>query len=147
MPRTSACRRCISATRASCAATTRARSEAGECGAQTDGSCPAFDRLIGSRVAVANAELRFPLWGGFGGDNFYGPLPVELAVFSDAGIAWGRNSSAVIHRRRSQEPVTSVGAAARINLFGFAIAEIDYVRPLDRPGRGWLWQFNLSPGF
>jgi hypothetical protein len=35
----------------------------------------------------------------------------------------------------------------RINLLGFAVAEIDYVRPLDRPGRGWLWQFNLRPGF
>ena len=45
------------------------------------------------------------------------------------------------------EPVVSVGAAMRINVFGFAVAEIDYVRPLDRPGRGWLWQFNLRPGF
>ena len=27
------------------------------------------------------------------------------------------------------------------------ILELDYVRPLDRPGRGWLWQFNLTPGF
>jgi hypothetical protein len=43
--------------------------------------------------------------------------------------------------------VSSVGALARINLMGFAIAEIDYVRPLDRPGRGWLWAFNLRPGF
>ena len=30
--------------------------------------------------------------------------------------------------------MVSVGAAARINLFGFAVAEIDYVRPLHRPG-------------
>ena len=34
-----------------------------------------------------------------------------------------------------------------MNVFGFAVAEIDYVRPLDRPRRGWLWQFNLMPGF
>jgi Tol biopolymer transport system component len=123
--------------------------EPGECGAQVNGSCPAFDRLIGSRVAIANAELRFPLWGGFGGDGFYGPLPIELAVFSDAGIAWGRTSSPFF-KGGDREPVASVGAAARINLFGFAVAEIDYVRPLDRPnrsGRGWLWQFNLRPGF
>ena len=46
-----------------------------------------------------------------------------------------------------RNPVSSVGAAVRINLLGFAVAEIDYVRPLDRPGRGWLWQFNLMPGF
>lgn len=31
------------------------------------------------------------------------------------------------------QPVTSVGATARINLLGFAVAEIDYVRPLNRP--------------
>ena len=120
--------------------------QAGECGAQIDGSCPAFDRLIGSRVAVASAELRFPLWSVFGGDNFYGPLPVELAVFTDTGIAWGRNSRPSFSGG-DRQPVTSAGVAARINLLGFAVAEIDYVRPLDRPGRGWLWQFNLSPGF
>ena len=121
----------------------------GECGAQINGSCPAFDRLIGSRIAIANAELRFPLWGGLGGDGFYGPIPVELAVFSDAGVAWGRTSSPFF-TGGDREPVASVGAAMRINLFGFAVAEIDYVRPLDRPnlsGRGWLWQFNLRPGF
>ena len=39
------------------------------------------------------------------------------------------------------------GIAARINVFGFAVAEIDYVRPFDRPGRGWLWQFSFRPGF
>ena len=33
-----------------------------------------------------------------------------------------------------------------MNLFGFAVAEIDYVKPLDRD-RGWLWQFALRPGF
>ena len=61
--------------------------ETGECGNSTDGSCPAFDRLIGSQVAIGNAELRFPLWGAFHRDQFYGPLPVEVAFFSDIGIA------------------------------------------------------------
>jgi Tol biopolymer transport system component len=120
--------------------------EAGECGTQTDGSCPAFDRLIGSRIAIANAELRFPLWAAFGGDRFYGPLPVELAVFTDAGLAWG-STTRPSFTNGDRTPVTSAGAAVRINLLGFAVAEIDYVRPLDRPGRGWLWQFNLMPGF
>ncbi|MDQ3212235.1 MAG: peptidase S9 [Acidobacteriota bacterium] len=120
--------------------------QAGECGTQLNGSCPAFDRLIGSRVAVGNAELRFPLWGALGGSNFYGPIPVELGVFSDAGIAWGGTSSTRF-TDGDRRPVASVGATARINVLGFAVAEINYVRPLDRPGRGWLWQFNLQPGF
>lgn len=116
-----------------------------ECGVQADGSCPVFDQLIGSRVGIMNAEIRFPLWAAFGGDNFYGPLPIEMAVFTDAGIAWGNSGNFRFNGDR--EPVVSVGAAMRINLFGFAVGEIDYVRPIDRRGRGWIWQFNLMPGF
>jgi hypothetical protein len=70
---------------------------------------------------------------------------VELALFTDAGVAWGTNT--LTFSQASKDPIVSVGAAARVNVFGFAVAEIDYVRPLDRPGRGWLWQFNLRPGF
>jgi Tol biopolymer transport system component len=120
--------------------------ESFECGPSPNLTCPAFDRLIGSKVAIANAELRFPLWGAFGGDNFYGPLPIEMALFTDAGVAWDRTTRPGFSAA-DREPVVSVGAAMRINVLGFAVAEIDYVRPLDRPGRGWLWQFNLRPGF
>ena len=118
--------------------------EAGECGLQVDGSCPPFDRLVGSRIALANAEMRVPLWSLFGGDNFYGPLPVELAFFGDAGVAMGRGGSSFVPG--DEKPVTSVGAAIRANAFGFAVVEIDYVRPLNRE-RGWMWQFALRPGF
>jgi len=119
--------------------------EAGECGIQPDGSCPAFDRLIGSRIALANAEVRVPLWSLFGGKNFYGPLPVELALFGDAGVAWGRGSRPGF-ADGDREPVTSIGAAIRANAFGFAVVEIDYVKPMNR-NRGWIWQFSLRPGF
>ena len=119
--------------------------EAGECGVQPDGSCPAFDRLIGSRMTIGNAELRFPLLGLFGAKNFYGPLPIEMALFADAGVAWGSTLS--LRAAVSDEQwVRSVGIAARMNLFGFAIGEVNYVRPLDRE-RGWVWQFALRPGF
>jgi Tol biopolymer transport system component len=119
--------------------------ESTECG--TSGtSCPAFDRLIGSRVAIANAELRFPIWGAFGGSQFYGPLPIEAAIFADGGIAWGQSQRAGF-APGDNKPVSSVGAAIRVNVLGFAVAEIDYVRPLQRTERGWLWQFSLRPGF
>ena len=118
--------------------------EAGECGIAADGSCPAFDRLIGSRLGILNAEVRFPLLGLFGAQNFYGPLPIEMALFGDAGIAWGETNSPFAGG--SQEWARSVGLAARMNLFGFAIGEVAYVKPLDRQ-RGWLWQFSLRPGF
>jgi Tol biopolymer transport system component len=123
-----------------------------DCVATATSSCEIFDRLVGSRVAVANAELRFPLWGAFGGDSFYGPLPVEIAFFADAGVAWGRGSvfglsNTQLFGSDERDPVVSAGAAIRANLFGFAVAEIDFVRPFDRTGKGWVWQFNLMPGF
>jgi hypothetical protein len=40
-----------------------------------------------------------------------------------------------------------VGGGLRFNVFGYAVIEVDYVKPLDRPNKGWIWQFNLSPGF
>ncbi len=126
--------------------------EPSECEITLTSSCVVFDRLIGSRAAIANAELRFPLWSAFGGDNFYGPLPIEMALFADAGMAWGQGTvlgiaDTVVLGEGKKEPVSSVGAAMRVNLFGFLVAEIDYVRPLQRPGRGWLWQFSMRPGF
>jgi Tol biopolymer transport system component len=119
--------------------------EASECGALTN-ACPVLDKLFGSRMALGTAELRFPLWGALGGDNFYGPLPVEMGVFTDAGAAWDRSGRLKL-TGTDANLVRSVGALVRVNVFGFAVAEIDYVRPLDRPRRGWLWQFNLMPGF
>ena len=41
----------------------------------------------------------------------------------------------------------SWGAGARVNLFGFAVIEIDYVRPLDRPLKKSLWQFSFVGGY
>jgi outer membrane protein assembly factor BamA len=116
-----------------------------ECGVTTDGSCPAFDRLIGSRMALASAELRMPLWSLFGGQNFYGPLPVEVALFGDAGVAWANGSSPTF-ADGDRDIVSSVGAAVRGNLFGFAVLEVDFVKPLNRD-RGWLWQFMFRPGW
>jgi outer membrane protein assembly factor BamA len=117
-----------------------------ECVGAPANTCPVFDRLVGSRVAVANAELRFPIWGAFGGDQFYGPLPIEAAIFTDAGVAWGQ-SERLGFAPGDHEPVVSIGAAIRVNVLGFAVAEIDYVRPIDRPRQGWMWQFSLRPGW
>ena len=119
---------------------------ADECGVTSTGSCPVIDQLIGSRMIVANAEVRAPLWSLFGGRSFYGPLPIEVAGFADAGAAWDRSRSLRL-TGNDRNLVRSVGAAMRVNLFGYAVGEIDYVRPLDRPLRGWMWQFSLRPGF
>jgi outer membrane protein assembly factor BamA len=120
---------------------------AAECVAGSLGTCEAFDRLIGSRMLVGNIELRFPLLRPFGvREGMYGPVPVEVAFFADAGTAWTsiqRPSFAGGERR----PVSSAGVTFRANVFGFAIAQIDLAYPFQRPGRGWVWGFSLAPGF
>ena len=72
--------------------------------------------------------MRFPPWAAFGGSGFYGPVPVELALFADAGVAWGNNTRDVLGH--DQRPRGERGRRGARELFGFAVAEIDYVRPL-----------------
>jgi hypothetical protein len=106
-----------------------------------------YDHLVGTRLLVGNFELRFPLLGILGiGPGYYGAFPIEAAIFGDAGVAWHQGQSPGL-LGGSRSLVSSAGAALRVNVFGFAIAEVDYVRPFDRPGKGWVWQFGLTPGF
>lgn len=120
--------------------------DANECESVDLRTCEAFDRLNGSRVAVASAELRFPLLGLFSRKSFYGPFPIEMALFADAGLAWTSDTKPSF-AGGERDWVRSAGVALRVNVLGFAVAEFDYVRPLDRSRRGWLWQFGLTPGF
>jgi outer membrane protein assembly factor BamA len=76
----------------------------------------------------------------------YGPLPVEAAIFADGGVAWNRRESpSFVGGARTG--VSSAGVALRVSLSGFAVGEFNFSRPLQRPGKGWVFQFNLSPGF
>jgi outer membrane protein assembly factor BamA len=97
---------------------------------------------------LANIELRTPFPQGFGinAPNF---LPITLAVFFDAGAAWWTQDTA-LRIGGNKDPwnlITSYGVAARINLFGLMLMEIDFVHPNNRPQKGWIWQFGFSPGF
>ena len=117
---------------------------ASECGA--GGGCPVYSQLFGSRLLVGNVEVRAPLLGLFGAKSLYGPLPLEIGAFFDAGVAWGTaNRPSLFGGER--ELVKSVGGTARLNLFGFAVLQLDYVKPLDRPGKGAYFTFNLLSGF
>ena len=110
------------------------------------GTCPEYDRLFGSRIAVFNGEVRIPAFGLATGRLDYGPVPVELFGFVDAGVAWTQT-----HRPQftgeNQDWIASAGAGARVNLFGYFVAEFNLARPLMRPARGWQFVFNLRPGF
>ena len=106
----------------------------------------AYDRLYGSRLAVANLELRVPLLGALGLYPTPAVPPIETAIFFDAGTAWTRDEKTRV-LGGPRRPVTSYGLALRANLFGFAIGEADLVHPNDRPGQGWYWELSLQPGF
>jgi hypothetical protein len=118
-----------------------------ECVATATSPCPVFDRLLGSRIIVGNVELRLPLLRAFGmSRQMYGPLPVEVAVFADGGVAW-RGGERPSLAGGSRDGVSSAGITLRANLAGFAIGQFDIVRPFQRPDAGWVFQFSLSPGF
>jgi outer membrane protein assembly factor BamA len=112
-------------------------------------------QLLGSRVAFANAELRFPLVRRFD----LGLLPVSLPpvdglFFYDVGLAWSGGQKVVRHYAdvsdvtTTRAPVRSYGAGIRLNLFGFALLRWDYAIALDRPGgKKGYWTWTLGPSF
>ena len=117
-----------------------------DCTPNATSSCPEFDQLVGSRILVLNGEVRAPLAGLFTGKLDYGPLPVEVFGFADSGVAWTADDKPAF-AGGSRHWVTSVGAGARVNVFGYLVAEFNLARPLDRTQHGWTFVFNLQPGF
>jgi hypothetical protein len=133
--------------------------------------CPVFERLLGSRVGVFNAELRIPLFGtsGFGLINFpY--LPLEVSPFFDAGIAWtgdqppefrvtsasGATPTSCANTTTLQGfltpcaervPVFSTGVSFRFNVLGYMILETYVAHPFQRPTKDWVIGVQLAPGW
>ena len=130
------------------------------------------DRLLGSRLAIASAEVRLPLFGvpQLGLISFpY--LPTELTLFADAGFVWGTipqqfqrvGGTANIppidgptygSSFGDQRPVFSAGVSARISVLGALVVEPYYAFPFSRwgddgdlpSGRG-VFGLNLTPGW
>jgi hypothetical protein len=107
--------------------------------------CAAFDRLSGSRLLIGNVEVRAPLVGLFRRDIQYGSVPIEIAAFMDAGVAWSRGTRPAF-AGGTRDLLRSVGGAVRVNAFGLAIVELSASRPLDRLDRHWQWQIGLRHG-
>jgi len=116
-------------------------------------SCNAVE-LLGSRVAVSNFELRFPLLRRVE----LGVLPVDLPpidglFFFDAGLAWSRHQAVYASQpagfdvSRQRYPLRSYGAGLRLNLFNYAILRWDYAIPIDTPGHHRFWTWSLWPSF
>jgi Tol biopolymer transport system component len=113
--------------------------------------CQVLDQLFGSSIAVANLELRFPLIQALVIGPGIGLPPIEGFAFYDAGLAWGEGTTpgltpGLAPEQVSREWLTSAGIGGRVNLLGYAVLEVGYVRPFTGD-RGWHWHFAIQPGF
>ena len=133
----------------------------------SSGPCPAFDRLVGSRIVTASFEIRIPLIGTqeLGLLNF--PfVPVEIAPFIDVGAAWSGGEPRLDSQGRpindglhddlvlkfdtdtfERVPVFSTGISARFNVLGYLVFEAYYAYPFQRPEKGAHFGFQLLPGW
>ncbi|MEO8453389.1 MAG: hypothetical protein ABI647_26625, partial [Gemmatimonadota bacterium] len=116
--------------------------------------CDAVDELIGTRAAVFNAELRFPILTPQMRILPRGFPAIEGALFYDAGVFWEAGQNVELHRQLGQDvsttrsPLTSYGVGIRANVLNFLILRVDYARPLQRQaGIGGLWTISLGPTF
>jgi len=106
-----------------------------------------FNRLFGSKILVANAELRFPLFRVLGlGKGYYGLLPIDMVLFYDWGVTWTGDTNPTFFNGH-QKPVSSAGIGLRFNVFGYLILGVNAVKPFDRPRKDWIFQFSFFPGF
>jgi Tol biopolymer transport system component len=118
-----------------------------------DGSSCNTVETIGSRVAFANAELRFPIIRRL--DLGFLPMglpPLDGLVFYDAGVAWSSGQDVMLKRpanydfSKQRALLRSYGFGLRLNLFNIAIVRWDYAIPQDRPGQKGFgtWFFGAS---
>jgi outer membrane protein assembly factor BamA len=112
--------------------------------------------LSGSRIIVANAELRVPLTG----PERYALIKsklllTEASLFFDSGLAWNKDSKIIldfnpvsIMNYEERCPVFSTGVSLRINLLGYLIIEPYYAFPLQNGGfKNGSFGLNFTPGW
>jgi Tol biopolymer transport system component len=116
--------------------------------------CSELDQLIGSRIAVGNVELRFPLTRSLVlGFLPVGLPPIEGALFYDMGLAWESGSVVKWQRQAGDDPefvrtpLRSWGGSIRVNVLGFVVLRFDYTKPLDRLRNKAYWTVSLGPTF
>jgi Tol biopolymer transport system component len=132
----------------------------GECATTSTGgtladpaSCTAV-QLLGSRIMIANAELRFPLVRRL--DLGILPIalpPVEGLFFYDAGMAWSGGQKVSLTQpdnydfTKQRFPLRSYGYGLRVNLFNFAILRWDYAIARDALRTKGYWVFSVGPSY
>ena len=126
----------------------------GACSGGTQNSACGTTQLVGSRVAFANLELRFPLVRRFD----LGLLPISLPpvdglFFYDFGMAWSAGQSISLTRpdnydfERQRYALRSYGVGIRVNLFNIALLRWDYSVPRDGSLNRGYWSWTLGQSF
>lgn len=120
----------------------------------TDPTACGATQLLGSRVAYANVELRFPLVRRFD----LGLLPISLPpvdglFFYDFGMAWTQGQTLSLTRPENYDfitqryPLRSYGFGIRLNLFNIALLRWDYAVPRDGSLKQGYWVWTLGQSF
>lgn len=115
-----------------------------DCGPE---ACIQLEDIEGSRLLVANLEIRAPLVGMFRGRVDYGRVPIDVFGFFDAGVAWNGDDRVPDSGFNDRPWARSVGGGMRLNAFGFVVIELSAAQALDRPRDKWQFVFQLAPGF
>ncbi|HYI13133.1 MAG TPA: BamA/TamA family outer membrane protein [Thermoanaerobaculia bacterium] len=120
-----------------------------ECGTEIN-TCPVFDRLLGTRIALASVEVRAPLFGtrefGLINNPF---LPTEIFAFADGGAAWTEDEKVnwtYATDTDDRVPVFSAGLGLRI-LLSYIPIEVYAAKPFQRPEEEIVYGFNITPGW
>lgn len=123
-------------------------------GLQFAADCDDLTQLIGSRIAVVNAELRFPIVGVRRLETLpVGFPPLEGAIFFDAGVAWRQGNQLALRRSadvdfaRVRAPLASWGASLRGLFLGFIVLRGDFTKPLSRLDDGAYFTLSLGPSY
>ena len=110
--------------------------------------------LLGSKIFITNAELRFP----FSGPERLSAIRsrlffTELNLFTDGGMAWGNPNSPTSDGKtniipRNSKFVLSSGISMRVNFFGYLIIEPYYAIPWQNGGfKNGSFGLNFIPGW
>ncbi len=119
-----------------------------------------INQLSGSKIAVANFEVRLP----FTGPKKLSQIPskflfTDLNLFFDAGLAWDEDSSIAFKSQPSGEllpngkpaervPALSAGISLRVNVFGYFILEPYYAFPFQRKDvKAGVFGLAFAPGW
>ncbi len=119
--------------------------------AATNGQSIWYNDLIGSKMLVANFEIRLPFTGperlaAIKSSVFFS----DLNLFFDGGLIWNSGDEIVWTRpddRSARAPIFSTGLSARINLFGQIIIQPYYAVPLSLATKKGYFGLNFYPGF